>query len=49
MTRWYSILPLSSREEREYEEILLEELEIQFWFTVTWCQTTKEEIIICKQ
>jgi hypothetical protein len=49
MTRWYSILPLSSREQREYEEVLLEELEIQLWFSVTWCRAAEAEIILCRQ
>ena len=47
--RWYSNMPLSSHEQREYEQILLEELETQYWFNVAWCTTIKAEVILCTQ
>jgi hypothetical protein len=49
MTRWYSTLPLSPREQREYEQILLDELDIQIWFAVAWSSTVQSEIVLCTQ
>ncbi|MGD0338659.1 MAG: hypothetical protein ABSB78_07695 [Bacteroidota bacterium] len=49
MTQWYSTIPLSFREQREYEQVLLEELETQCWYSVTWCTATKAEVFLCIQ
>jgi len=49
VTQWYSTIPLSFREQREYEQVLLEELETQCWYSVTWCTATKAEVFLCIQ
>jgi hypothetical protein len=49
MTRWYSTSPLSLREQREYEQVLLDELDIQVWFTIDWCITMGAESVLCIQ
>lgn len=49
MTYWYSIMPLSSREQREYEEVLLEELDNQRWYSVAWNDVSEAEVVLCIQ
>jgi hypothetical protein len=49
MTRWYSTIPLSLREQREYEQVLLDELDIQVWFTISWCTSMETEAVLCTQ
>jgi hypothetical protein len=49
MTQWYSTIPLSLREQREYEQVFLDELDTQIWFTISWCPMMEAEAVLCIQ
>lgn len=49
MNQRYMFLPLSRREQREHEQVLLEELDIQHWFVITWCNALNAEVALSTQ
>ncbi len=49
MMRWYSTIHLSLHEQREYEQVLLDELDTQVWFTISWCTAMEAEVVLCIQ
>jgi len=49
MQRRYSLRRLTDREWMEIEEILLDELEIQCWYAVTFLDCFEEETLVMTQ
>jgi len=49
MLRHYSILRLSDQEWMEIEEVLLDELDIQSWYGITFLNAIGEETIVTLQ
>lgn len=49
MRMHYRFTPLSKDERELLETILLEEMDVQSWYVVTYCSTIGEEIFITTQ
>ncbi len=49
MNQRYAFFPLSRREQQEHEQILLEELDIQRWYVITWCSAFDSEVVLSTQ
>ena len=49
MRRRYTFAHLSKWEREFLEAVLMEEVEIQAWFAVTWCDLLGEETLVTLQ